>query len=93
VDKRSSKSTVKTLKQIGTIHLLGHVVGIKSHRHLGSLETKSSRPFESRNSERITVVDLRKDMCRVIIQIGDSGTGTHISERFDFAFGEDRGLI
>jgi hypothetical protein len=88
VDKRSGKSTVKTPKQIRTVHLLGHVAGIESHRHLGSLETKSPRPFESRNSERITVVDLRKDACRVIIQIGDSGTGTHISERFDFAFGE-----
>jgi len=79
---------VKSLKQIRTIHLLGHVVGIESHRHLESLEIKSPRPFESRSSERITAVDLRKDVCHMIIQIGDPDTRTHISEQFDFAIGE-----
>jgi hypothetical protein len=88
VDKRSGKSIVKTPIQIITIHLLGQVAGIENHRHIESLETKSPRPFESRNSERITAVDPRKDTCRVIIQIGDSVIGTHISECFGFAVDE-----
>jgi hypothetical protein len=93
VDKRSGKSIVKTPIQIRTVHLLGHVAGIESHRHIGSLETKSLRAFVSRNSERISVVDLGKDVCRVIIQIGNLAIRTHISEHFDFSFGEVRGLI
>jgi hypothetical protein len=93
VDKRSGKSIVKTPIQIRTVHLLGQVAGIENHRHIESLETKSLRPFESRNNERITVVDPRKDTCRVIIQIGDSVIGTHISECFGFAVDEVRDLI
>jgi hypothetical protein len=93
VDKRSGKSIVKTPIQIRTVHLLGHVAGIENHRHIGDLESKSLRPFESRNNERISAVDLRKDTCRVIIQIGKSAIGTHIREWFDFALDEVRGLI
>jgi hypothetical protein len=93
VDKRSGKSIVKTPIQIRTIHLLGHVAGIENHRHIEILETKSLRPFESRNNERITVVDPRKDTCRVIIQIIDLVIGTHISECFGFAVDEVQDLI
>jgi hypothetical protein len=50
-------------------------------------------PFESRNSERILAVDLRKDACRVIIPTGKLAIGTHIREQFDLALGEVRGLI
>ena len=93
VDKRLGKSIVKTPKQFRAIHLLGYVAGIENHRHLISLETKSQRPFESQNSERITAMDLKKDTCCVIIQTRDLAIGAHISEWFDFVFGEDRGLI
>jgi hypothetical protein len=88
MEKRLVKSIVKTLIQIRTVHLLGHIAGIKSHQHIGSLETKSPGPFESRNNERISAVDLGKDACHVIIQIVNSAIRTHISEHFDFEFGE-----
>ena len=88
MDKRSGKSIVKTMIQIRTIHLLGQVARIKNHRHIGSLETKILRPFESRNNKRIAFVDPRKDACLVIIQIRDSVIGTHISECFGFGVDE-----
>jgi hypothetical protein len=84
VDKRSCKSVVKTLIQIRTVHLLGQVAGIKNHRHIKSLETKSLRPFESENNESIKIVDPRKDTCCVIMKIRDLVIRTHISECFGF---------
>jgi hypothetical protein len=39
------------------------------------LEVERSRLHKSRNSERITAVDLRKDACCAIVQFGDPGTG------------------
>jgi hypothetical protein len=50
-------------------------------------------PFESWNNERILAMDLRKDVCRVIIPTGKLAIGTHIREQFDLALGEVWGLI
>jgi hypothetical protein len=45
--------------ELRAVHLLGQVAGTRSHRYIGGSEVKSSRPFESRNSEGIIAVDLR----------------------------------
>jgi hypothetical protein len=45
--------------ELRVIHLLGEVAGTRSHRYIRGLEVKSSRPFDSHNSEGIIDVDLR----------------------------------
>jgi hypothetical protein len=69
------------------------LVHIKLLKGIGDLESKSPRPLESRKSERISTVDPREDVCRVIIQIRKSSIGTHIREQFEFALDKVQGVI
>jgi hypothetical protein len=59
-------------------------IGASGYRRSGyrGPDDERSRLYKSRNSERIAVVDLRKDVCRTIVQFGDPDTRTHIGERF-----------